>query len=361
MLEIVDANGAQLHTCRQPGDSSNNFNSVCLNDDIVQGVNRDSQLDIQVPGQANSEMTMYAHVFDWRGDARPDMQYYLNISGSVVPLQAQPPNLTYYGTGQISTSGCVVNLRCWFLYQASGGVQPLSWSVVSGNLPAGITINPYFGMMSGTPTAPGAYTFGARFSDAGSPPQAVDVPFTLTVENQPTISTTSLPDATAGQFYSVTLNATGGTPPYRWSAGANDYNFTLQMNSRTGVLSGVPRVAGSFSVNINAFDTVGVLAFANLPLTVLPGPLTFTGGAYPNGRVGVQYADVTPFQNANGGTPPISISLVGGTVPPGLTFSGGMLTGIPTAAGTYALQLQATDSSSTPQTLTATYTITINP
>jgi len=121
------------------------------------------------------------------------------------------------------------------------------------------------------------------------------------------------------------------------------------------------RVAGLFSVNINAFDTVGVLAFSSLPLTVLPGPLNFPGGAYPNGKVGVPYYDITPYLNTSGGTPPFSISLVGGTLPPGLTFSDGLLSGTPTAAGTYTLQLQATDSSTIPQTLTATYTITINP
>jgi hypothetical protein len=159
----------------------------------------------------------------------------------------------------------------------------------------------------------------------------------------------------------LNLNATGGTPPLTWSVGAPDYNFTLQVNQSTGVLSGIPRVAGNFSVNVNATDAVGVDVYALFPFTVLPGPLTFTGGSYATGTVGVQYTDFTPYQNANGGTPPISLSLVGGTVPPGLTFNGGMLTGIPTTAGTYTLQLQATDSSPTPQTLTATYTLVINP
>jgi len=361
VLEILDANGVRFNSCEQPGDTSNTFTSDCLNDDIVPGVNHDSQLQIKVPGAANAETTMYAHVFDWRGDARPDMQYYINVSGSIAGLVAFPPTGTTYGSGYTGTSGCVVAQSCWAGFSATGGLQPLIWSVLSGNIPAGMTLDPTFGSFSGTPAAVGTYSFVAQVRDSGSPPQTVAVPFTLTVEIPPVITTASLPDATAGQFYSVNLNATGGVPPYRWGAGANDYNFTLQMNPSTGVLSGVPRVAGSFSVNLNATDAVGILAFSNLPLTVIPGPLTFPSGTYPNAKVGLQYADLTPYLNANGGTPPITITLIGGTVPPGLAFSGGMLTGIPTTAGSYSLLLQASDSSSTPQTLTATYTITINP
>ena len=362
VLEIVDTNGVRLNTCRLPGDPSFYYNSPCLNDDIAQGTYRDSQLEVKLPGQGNTLTTFYAHVFDWRGDARPDMQYYLNVSGSIQPLQAQPAGFAYFGQGQQSKTGCVVNLACYIQFQATGGSQPLTWSVASGNIPPGMAMDPQFGAVKGTPAVTGTYSFAARASDASSPPQTVDIPFTLTVEPPVAILTTSLPNGTVGQSYSFTLNGTGGTPPLTWQAGAPDYNFTLQMNGSTGVLSGIPRVAGTFPVNVIATDSVGVYAFASFPFTALPGPLTFPGGSYGNGKVGIQYADATPYLNAYGGALPISISLIGGTVPPGLSFSGGELKGIPTTAGTYSLQLQATDSSSpTPQTQTATYTITITP
>jgi hypothetical protein len=79
VIEIVDGNGVQLTTCRQPGDTTTNFTSPCINDDKSATPHlQDSALDLQVPA-ANT--TFYVHVFDFRGDARPDMVYHLQVSG----------------------------------------------------------------------------------------------------------------------------------------------------------------------------------------------------------------------------------------------------------------------------------------
>ena len=49
--------------------------------------------------------------------------------------------------------------------QASGGSAPFSWDVVSGALPAGLSLSPS-GALSGTPTASGASSFTVRVTDA---------------------------------------------------------------------------------------------------------------------------------------------------------------------------------------------------
>jgi hypothetical protein len=78
VIEIVDANGVRLNTCRQPGDTSTTFTGNCINDDISASPHvQDSAIDFQV----GNVTTFYVHVFDWRGDARPDMTYTLQISG----------------------------------------------------------------------------------------------------------------------------------------------------------------------------------------------------------------------------------------------------------------------------------------
>jgi hypothetical protein len=78
VIEIVDANGQRLNTCRQPGDTSTTFTGNCINDDISASPHvQDSAIDFQV----GNVTTFYVHVFDWRGDARPDMTYTLQVSG----------------------------------------------------------------------------------------------------------------------------------------------------------------------------------------------------------------------------------------------------------------------------------------
>ncbi len=72
VIEIVGANGVPLATCVSPA-----FNSTCVHDDEVLGVTLDSFLQIQVAGAT----TFFVHVVDWRGDARPDLLYTINVSG----------------------------------------------------------------------------------------------------------------------------------------------------------------------------------------------------------------------------------------------------------------------------------------
>src|SRR5215831_6854770 len=44
-------------------------------------------------------------------------------------------------------------------FQVAGGTPPLTWSVTSGSLPAGMSLNPLAGVLSGTPTSTGEYNF----------------------------------------------------------------------------------------------------------------------------------------------------------------------------------------------------------
>src|SRR5205085_12159591 len=49
---------------------------------------------------------------------------------------------------------------------ASGGVGPYTYSIVSGNLPGGLTLNPATGAITGTPTTAGSFNFTAKVVDA---------------------------------------------------------------------------------------------------------------------------------------------------------------------------------------------------
>ncbi len=62
---------------------------------------------------------------------------------------------------------------------ASGGLAPYTWAVAFGSLPAGLTLDPVKGIISGTPTDAGEYTFTIQVSDADS--EVATAVFTLTV------------------------------------------------------------------------------------------------------------------------------------------------------------------------------------
>jgi hypothetical protein len=75
----------------------------------------------------------------------------------------------------------------------------------------------------------------------------------------PKITTTSLPEAEEGKFYSVTLKATG-TIPITWNLITSSLPAGLSLNANTGVISGMPSKSGSYQFtvrarNIAAYDT----------------------------------------------------------------------------------------------------------
>jgi hypothetical protein len=51
---------------------------------------------------------------------------------------------------------------------ASGGVPPYTYAVTSGSLPAGLTLDPNSGILSGTPTTFGTSTFVVTATDSGA-------------------------------------------------------------------------------------------------------------------------------------------------------------------------------------------------
>lgn len=64
---------------------------------------------------------------------------------------------------------------------AIGGTGAKSWSVSSGTLPAGVSLNASTGVISGTPTTAGASPFTLRVQDSGTPQQSAERPLTLTI------------------------------------------------------------------------------------------------------------------------------------------------------------------------------------
>jgi len=77
LVEIVDANGARLPLCSAA--SAGPFSAGCISDYEDSDVLPSARLFFRAPA-GSTPATLFVHVLDWRGDARPDMLYDLKVS-----------------------------------------------------------------------------------------------------------------------------------------------------------------------------------------------------------------------------------------------------------------------------------------
>jgi len=198
-----------------------------------------------------------------------------------------------------------------FALTASGGQAPYHWSWVAAtgfSLPVGLTISPE-GLISGTPQAAGTYKVVVTVADSGSPSSRVSASYPIAVDGLPRLaispgqppsgtvgveygpSTTEylscvwspvlgwhrvcipcsslaacspLPRCTGAMspirclqveviFLGFTFTASGGEPPYTWTATGLPDNLKLDPN--TGQLTGDPTTARDYNVTVTVTDS----------------------------------------------------------------------------------------------------------
>ncbi len=243
----------------------------------------------------------------------------------------------------------------------SGGTSPYKWTVTSGTLPVGLTLNPNTGVIAGTAAGASSGSLTFQVADAAGNFSSQAILFTVNKPPALTITTASLPGAALGVAYSQTLQATGGVPSYTWSLTTGSLPAGLNLSS-AGVISGTPSGnigPSSFTVTVTDSQTpTPATNTANLSITVTVAPLSVATTSLAGGVIGKLYGQTL---QASGGTPPYTWSSSAGTLPTGLTLNGssGAITGTPSATGTSDFTVKVTDSAA--GTATAALSITVNP
>ncbi|HEU4416823.1 MAG TPA: putative Ig domain-containing protein, partial [Candidatus Angelobacter sp.] len=271
-----------------------------------------------------------------------------------------PPATLVITTTNATLNAGVVGVGYTTTLASFGGNSPVSWSVFSGSLPPGLTLDPATGIISGSPTAAGTFSFTLELTDSSTPtPTFAFRNLSITIAVPLVIGTTSLNDGVIGAAYSQTLSASGGNSTFTWTLASGSLPAGLQL-SAAGVIGGTPTgPAATASFIVQVQDSGTPQQTKTLALTIrIAAPLALSAGTLPPAKLGVAYNQ--PL-SATGGTAPLTWSLGSGSVlPPGLGLnSAGSVSGIPTALGTFSFSLVATDSATPHQSASANFSITV--
>ncbi len=214
-----------------------------------------------------------------------------------------------------------------------------NFAVTAGVLPAGLSLNPASGLLSGSPTVAGTYNFTIRATVFGSCTGVREYSFVIGGAGCPAITLpASLPSGNVGQLYnSAVVASPAGLYNYAVTVGSLPPGVTLYGDR--GLLNGYPTAAGSYGFTVRATGanncTNSQTYTVNIGLGLMPESL-------PQAVVGQAYRQALAAPGAQGET---RFAVVAGALPSEMTLSReGVLSGTPKEPGTHAFTVQASDS-----------------
>jgi prepilin-type N-terminal cleavage/methylation domain-containing protein len=314
----------------------------------------DSDLTFYTPTTTTLGFTITSTII--AGSLRESETRSFNINPRCAPISISPIPTLVITTGSLLPDGYEGVAYSETLI-ATGGTAPYTWTMISGALPTGLQLSG--NTISGTPPtgSAGTYTFTIQVTDNDmTTPQMTTDLLSIYIRSALSITTATMPDGQVGAGYSQTLTANGGMTPYTtWAIIAGSLPTGLSINTSTGVISGTPTAAGTFNFTIRVTDSASHTATKALSIYI---GFTISPTSLPNGVVNAAYSQTL---TASGGTTPYTWSRTG-SLPTGLSLntSTGVISGTPTATGTFSFTISVTDSAApTNNTATQDFTVTI--
>ena len=248
---------------------------------------------------------------------------------------------------------------------SGGTVGSYYYTLQSGSLPAGITVDWYTGLVSGVPTAAGAFSYTIGVNVYGtSYGVAQTVSGTIAAPAPPlTLALTVPTKMQVGQPYAQANTARGGTPAYTFTLPNGALPAGTTLDPATGMVSGTPTAVGPFSYTVAVIDSAGAPQSASQTISgsIVPGipALSLASTPSPTLQADQSYWQVNV---ASGGTPVYRYSVTAGRLPAGTTLdaSNGFVAGTATTSGAFSYAITATDSGTPAQTAMQSISGTIN-
>lgn len=232
-----------------------------------------------------------------------------------------------------------------YLFAATGN-GAITYSILEA-LPQGLNLN-------GVPY--GQFPIGSLITYTGVMDQAnfFCVSDTVSISQGLTFPPISLPKGQAGIAYTdVPVKPTGGVAPYTIVV----QNLPTGLNFTNSIIGGTPQVAGNYTVSISINDNNGQSSFQTLPLVIDAAPVVNVSATLPAGQAGIAYPATTIATSGGIGT--ITLSQTG--LPAGLSLTGNVISGTPTASGTFSVVFTAKDSFGTTASSPVSLTIATAP
>jgi hypothetical protein len=258
---------------------------------------------------------------------------------------------------------------------ATEGTAPYRYALTSGLLPAGLSLNPTTGAITGIPAAntAGTYAVTVTATDSANVPVTGTGSFTLTIAGglYVTSSGTSPFNFVSGavQASVTTVTAAGGTYPYTYAITAPasiPTGMTVSNSGVVGVTAQTP--AGTYNVTVTATDSDASPLTGSASFTIVEALKVTNSGSVAtvaNSNAGA----ITPALTTTGQTGTLTYTLDSTTAALGWvtidSTTGAVSVTASSVAGTYHVVVTATDGtaaagSSAPATGTYAFDMTIS-
>jgi hypothetical protein len=188
--------------------------------------------------QASGNYSFAVTATGW-GACSKTQSYSLLITGTCAAVTLNPATLpaATVGTAYSQT------------VSATGGTAPYSFNVSQGALPSGLALNTNTGVISGTPTTVGTFSFSVRATSAGGCSGSRNYVVTVSCGTL-TFTPGTLPNGSRNVAYSQQLAVSSSSnATFSLLLGSLPPGFTL---SSTGLLSGMTNTPGSYNFTVKA-------------------------------------------------------------------------------------------------------------